>query len=259
MGVWCSHGRRTEPVVRAIQDKLCADNRWLSVSSSLGPIVSCYDSLHYINRCVMDSEAEDTKSVYYSCSPEETESMASSYHTPLLNLLDESEFPSLSGTPQAQQQSTTSQAIWGANPNIRLTQHTPVQRPPTQNAQQQGQQGQPHDAQSQDETSSTTSQSQFRPGTEDYRFGAQGGVGQLSGSQQPQIGNSDDFPPLATGGGDLDRRSSLLQNAPFGTGNASPFPNLSQNRNGLSSPGESQQDRSLASAVGDRSIQNASG
>lgn len=83
---------------------------------------------------------------------------------------------------------------------------------------------------------------------DDYRFGGQSGVGQLSGApQQQQQVNIEEFPPLGGGGGgDLgqDRRTGMIQNAAFG-GNAGAGAfgnNLHQDRNGMSSPVESQQD-----------------
>jgi CCR4-NOT transcription complex subunit 2 len=241
MGLWWPYGRCAQFIIRAIKGKLRADNRGITVARASRLVVSPsqFCSVHiFLLKMSVD---EPNLSVFPR----------------VLNLDDPSEFPSLSGTPQAQQ-SSASQAIWGANPNARLNQHTPVQRPQAQAPQQSGQQAQQHDGQSQDDNSSTTTQSQFRSGGEDYRFGAQGSVGQISGAAQPQIGNTEDFPPLAGAAGELDRRSSILQNPQFSSGNASPFPNLGQSRNGLSSPSETQQERSLASAVGERTMPSAS-
>lgn len=166
-------------------------------------------------------------------------------HTPL----DPSEFPSLSGAPQTQQQNSQAQAIW-SNPNIRTAQHTPVQRaqgqgatpqPPSAQANRPQQEHQP---QPQDEPSSA--HSQYGGAMDDYRFGGQSGVGQLSGApQQQQQVNIEEFPPLGGGGGgDIgqDRRTGMIQNAAYG-GNAGAFgSNVHQGRNGMSSPVESPQD-----------------
>ncbi|KAF2763003.1 hypothetical protein EJ05DRAFT_22975 [Pseudovirgaria hyperparasitica] len=164
--------------------------------------------------------------------------------------LDLSEFPSLGGAPQSQQQQSSSQ-LWGANPSLRMSQHTPVQRPQGQNAQSSVQQVQQHDTAPHDEHQSS---SRFRSSGEDFRFGAQGSIGQLAGGSQPQTGNVEEFPPLGGAGGNGDmlqeRRSVIGQGSEFG-GSSSPFPNLGQSRNGLSSPSDSQHERSIASAVGD--------
>ncbi|KAL1622141.1 transcriptional regulator [Diplodia seriata] len=87
---------------------------------------------------------------------------------------------------------------------------------------------------------------------DDYRFGGQSGVGQLSGAtQQQQQVNIEEFPPLGGGGGgDLgqDRRTGMIQNAAYGGG--SPFGNnVHQGRNGMVSPVESQQD-SVSERIG---------
>lgn len=159
------------------------------------------------------------------------------------------EFPSLSGAPQTQQQNSQAQAIW-SNPNIRTAQHTPVQRaqgqgatpqPPSAQANRPQQEHQP---QPQDEPSSA--HSQYGGAMDDYRFGGQSGVGQLSGApQQQQQVNIEEFPPLGGGGGgDIgqDRRTGMIQNAAYG-GNAGAFgSNVHQGRNGMSSPVESPQD-----------------
>ncbi|KAF3052808.1 Transcriptional activator of fatty acid utilization [Didymella keratinophila] len=170
-------------------------------------------------------------------------------HTPL-NL---EEFPSLSGAPQAQQ-NTTAQQMW-ANPTLRTTPHTTIQRPQGQTPQQ-GQQGQTPNQQLQGLSNEDSPQGQFGGAGDDYRFGGQGGVGQLSGSVQPQTGNVEEFPPLggnnAAGEIGPDRRAGLIQNAAaFGaTPGTSAFPGLGQTRNGLSSPTESQGNRSSSATVG---------
>ncbi|CAO2652970.1 Nn.00g023810.m01.CDS01 [Neocucurbitaria sp. VM-36] len=175
-------------------------------------------------------------------------------HTPL-NL---EEFPSLSGAPQAQQ-NTTAQQMW-ANPTLRTTQQQTIQRPQGQ-GQQQGQDNQNANQQLQNQQShDDSSQSQFSGTGDDYRFGGQGGVGQLGGSQ-PQTGNIEEFPPLGGAGGEIgpDRRAGLIQNAAaFGNNpNSSAFPGLGQTRNGLPSPTDSQQNRTINPTVGGRGLPSA--
>jgi len=169
-------------------------------------------------------------------------------HTPL-NL---EEFPSLSGAPQAQQ-NTTAQQMW-ANPTLRTTPHTTIQRPQGQTPHQ-GQQGQAPNQQLPGPGSDDSPQGQFGGAGDDYRFGGQGGVGQLSGSAQPQTGNIEEFPPLGNNSvGEIgpDRRAGLIQNAAaFGTTQgAGAFPGLGQSRNGLSSPTDSQSNRSTNATLG---------
>ena len=176
-----------------------------------------------------------------------------------LNLNCHREFPSLSGAQQTQQ-NTSAQQMW-ANPTLRTTQqnqHNTIGRPQGQGQQQgqgQGQAGQAANQQHQNQGQDDSSQSQFSGAGDDYRFGGQGGVGQLGGVQ-PQTGNIDEFPPLGGAGGDIapDRRAGLIQNAAaFGT-NANAFPGLGQTRNGLSSPTDSQQDRGINPTVGGRGL-----
>ncbi|CAN9132388.1 unnamed protein product [Alternaria alternata] len=175
-------------------------------------------------------------------------------HTPL-NL---EEFPSLSGAPQAQQ-NTTAQQMW-ANPTIRAAQQNQqntIGRPQGQGQQQgQGQAAQAANQQQQNQGQDDSSQSQFSGAGDDYRFGGQGGVGQLGGVQ-PQTSNVEEFPPLGGAGGDIpqDRRAGLIQNAAaFGANGNNAFPGLGQTRNGLSSPTDSQQDRSINPTVGGRAL-----
>jgi CCR4-NOT transcription complex subunit 2 len=171
------------------------------------------------------------------------------------------EFPSLSGAPQAQQ-NTSAQQMW-SNPNLRSTQHSTIQRPQGQGAPQ-GQTGQvgpqPIQTSGHDEVVGSVP-GQFSADSDDYRFGGQAGVGQLSGSQ-PQTGNIEEFPPLGGSGGDAgpDRRTGLIQNAAaYGANaNAGAFPGLGQTRNGMSSPTESQQDRQIGSGLG-RALNPSSG
>lgn len=171
----------------------------------------------------------------------------------LLNVCDYREFPSLSGAPQAQQ-NTSAQQMW-ANPTLRTTPHTTIQRPQGQTPQP-GQQGQTPNQQIQGLSNEDSPQGQFGGAGDDYRFGGQGGVGQLSGSTQPQTGNVEEFPPLggnnAAGEIGPDRRAGLIQNAAtFGaTPATSAFPGLGQTRNGLSSPTESQGNRPSNATVG---------
>ena len=182
-----------------------------------------------------------------------------------------SEFPSLSGAPQPQHQNPA-QAVW-ANANQRASQHTPVQRPQHQTSNQQlsSIQPPPQPQQSQQLPQQPTQQptddlfpssSQFANGLDDYRHGGQAGVGQLSGLNQPQPGNIEEFPPLGrNGNGEIgqDRRGGLIQNAAFGgypngTGfgtNLTQQPSL-QNRGGLFNIMNGQPENSRPSAISDR-------
>ena len=170
-----------------------------------------------------------------------------------------SEFPSLSGNAQTHYQNP-GQAIW-ANANQRAVQHTPVQRPQqqhptsvqasTQQQQQQGLQGQEHSPLGTDTLFST--RLQFSSTLDDYRHGGQVGVGQLSGTSQPQTGNIEEFPPLGRNGNDessQDRRGSLMQSAAFGSFSSSNNFNLPHNnvhnRQGLSTTASTQIDRGSA-------------
>jgi CCR4-NOT transcription complex subunit 2 len=175
-----------------------------------------------------------------------------------LNVGDCREFPSLSGAPQAQQ-NTSAQQMW-ANPTLRTTQQNQqntIGRPQGQGQQLgQGQAAQAANQQQQNQGQDDSSQSQFSGAGDDYRFGGQGGVGQLGGAQ-PQTGNIEEFPPLGGAGGDIpqDRRAGLIQNAAaFGSNGSSAFPGLGQTRNGLSSPTDSQQDRTINPTVGGRTL-----
>lgn len=173
---------------------------------------------------------------------------------PKLNIGDYREFPSLSGAPQAQQ-NTSAQQMW-ANPTIRTNQQQTIQRPQGQGqGQQQGQSGQAAGQQLQNQVHDDSSQSQFSDSGNDYRFGGAGGVGQLSGGTQPQTGNIEEFPPLGGAAGEIgpDHRAGLIQNAAtFGSNaNTSAFPGLGQTRHGLSSPTD-EQDRTINPTVGGR-------
>jgi CCR4-NOT transcription complex subunit 2 len=83
-------------------------------------------------------------------------------------------------------------------------------------------------------------------------------VGQLSGGTQPQTGNIEEFPPLGGAAGEIgpDRRAGLIQNAAAfgGSSSTSAFPGLGQTRNGIPSPTDSQQDRSINPTVGGRGL-----
>jgi CCR4-NOT transcription complex subunit 2 len=150
--------------------------------------------------------------------------------------------------------------MW-ANPTLRSTQQNQqntIGRPQGQ-GQQQGQAGQAAAQQQQSQGQDDSSQSQFSGAGDDYRFGGQGGVGQLGGVQ-PQTGNIEEFPPLGGAGGEIgpDRRAGLIQNAAAFSANANnAFPGLGQTRNGLSSPTESQQDRTINPTVGGRGLPGA--
>jgi CCR4-NOT transcription complex subunit 2 len=176
-----------------------------------------------------------------------------------LNVTDHREFPSLSGAPQAQQ-NTSAQQMW-ANPTLRTaTQQQTIGRPQGQ-GQQQGQTVQTANQQLQGQGHDDSGQSQYSGAGDDYRFGGQGGVGQLSGGAQPQTTNIEEFPPLGGAAGEIgpDRRAGLIQNAAAfgGSANASAFPGLGQTRNGLPSPTESQHERTLNPAVGGRGLPSA--
>jgi CCR4-NOT transcription complex subunit 2 len=178
-----------------------------------------------------------------------------------------SEFPSLSGAPQPQF-SNPSQAIW-ANASQRAVQHTPVQRPQQQNSinpqavtqlpLQQNQQAQETPQSTGDDLFSPTSR--FSSGIDEYRHGGQGGMGQLSGSAQPQTGNIDEFPPLSRNGNDdagHDPRGSLMQNAAFGGfSNANSFvspPNQVQTRHGITNTPSSHTDTGRSAALAERNF-----
>jgi CCR4-NOT transcription complex subunit 2 len=178
-----------------------------------------------------------------------------------LNICDDREFPSLSGAPQAQQ-NTSAQQMW-SNPNLRTTQqqqHSTIQRPQGQTPSQ-GQTGSSATQQLQNQTHEDLAGSvpnQFSGGGDEYRFGGQGGVGQLSGGTQPQTGNIEEFPPLGGAAGEIgpDRRTGMIQSAAaYGSNpNGGSFPGLGQTRNGLSSPTDGQQDRTINPAVGSRGV-----
>ena len=176
-----------------------------------------------------------------------------------LRMYDDREFPSLSGAPQAQQ-NTSAQQMW-SNPNLRTTQqHSTIQRPQGQTPSQ-GQTGSSATQQLQNQAHEDLAGSvpnQFSGGGDEYRFGGQGGVGQLSGGTQPQTGNIEEFPPLGGGASEIgpDRRTGMIQSAAaYGSNpNGGAFPGLGQTRNGLSSPTDGQQDRTINPAVGSRGV-----
>lgn len=173
----------------------------------------------------------------------------------------------MSGAPQPQF-SNPSQAIW-ANANQRAIQHTPVQRPqqhsvnPPASAQssqqQQSQQNQELSPQNSEDLFSPNSR--FNNALDDYRHGGQGGVGQLSGSSQPQTGNIEEFPPLGRNSNDdagHDQRGNLIQSAAFGgfssTNSFSLASNSTQSRHGLPTPSSAQTDTSRSSNLADRTL-----
>lgn len=226
---WCTRATNApSKTAKCGHDKLCSNYRWFPACYTFGSVVS-------LEGTIPNSDADD-----------------------------HSEFPSLSGAQRPQYQNP-GQAVW-ANANQRATQHTPVQRPQQQQPSDlqistQQQQQQPPSQQSQEQAQLTTedifsSGSQFSNGLDDYRNGGQGGVGQLSGSSQPQTGSIDEFPPLGRNdNGDIghDRRGSLMQNAAFGgytNGSAfAPQSNQILNRQGVSG---GQQDSGRSSTLVDR-------
>lgn len=148
--------------------------------------------------------------------------------------------------------------MW-ANPTLRTATQQTIGRPQGQGVQQ-GQVGQPQSQQLQSQALDDA-QSQFSGAGDDYRFGGQGGVGQLSGGAQPQTTNIEEFPPLGGAAGEIgpDRRAGLIQNAAAfgGSATSSAFPGLGATRNGLPSPTDSQHDRTLNPTVGGRGLPNA--
>ncbi|KAJ5215722.1 uncharacterized protein N7498_002129 [Penicillium cinerascens] len=143
--------------------------------------------------------------------------------------LDMSEFPSLSGAPQQSQSQNPGQLVW-ANASQRAAQHTPVQRqqpPPPSQTPSRASQTQSHPAQQQSQPPHDDmfpSGAQFANRLDDFRNGGQGISSQLGAGSQPQTGNIDEFPPLGRNvAAELgqDRRTSLMQNAGFGSYNSS--------------------------------------
>lgn len=119
-----------------------------------------------------------------------------------LDLASLSEFPSLSSGPQ-NTTPTPGQAIWG-NAGQRSIQQSLGQRQaqgsvppqaPSREAQLQAQQGQSQ-GQAQGHDDQFPSTTQFVTQLDDFRNGVQA-MGQMSGSNQPQAGSVDDFPPLS--------------------------------------------------------------
>ncbi|KAJ5569651.1 uncharacterized protein N7459_009081 [Penicillium hispanicum] len=142
--------------------------------------------------------------------------------------LDLSEFPSLSGASQQLQSQNPGQLVW-ANASQRAAQHTPVQRqqhPPTSQPPSRTSQTQLHPVQQQSQPPHDDmfpSGAQFANRLDDFRNGGQGISSQLGAGSQPQTGNIDEFPPLgrnATAELGQDRRTSLMQNAAFGSYNS---------------------------------------
>jgi len=163
------------------------------------------------------------------------------------------EFPSLSGAQQPQQSSS----IW-SNPNLRAAQHTPVQRPQASSNAAQAPSSHQQSTHSPDGAAPGSTVSPFAPGADGYRFGGQGGVGQLTGLSQTQSGNTEEFPPLGgLGNGDMgpDRRSDPMQSAFAGGSNGG----TQQSRLGLTSPLSEQRDRTPASAIGENRVPSSGG
>ena len=163
---------------------------------------------------------------------------------------DDSEFPSLSGAPQSQQQTSQSQAIWG-HPGARSGQHAPVQRPHNQNQNQNQSQT---NASHSNEIPSQIAQSQQQQGVvqqpenhnslfphlgtglDDYRFGGHSSVDEGARTQE-QHGNIDEFPPLGgLGGVDIGqgRRNGFEQGSQFNGTAGNTFGRIStQQRSGV--------------------------
>lgn len=166
-----------------------------------------------------------------------------------IGLLDFSEFPSLSGAPQSQQQNATSQAIWG-NPGIRAPQNTTgpramnpntttmnaphTIRPPSQTSHAQS-----HRQPEAQEESRTSPFPQLGSGLDDFPFGHAGNT-QPNRESDPQ-GKADEFPPLGglgvAGPGQM-RRIGIMNDAHLnGATNGDAFGSMStQNRIGSSRP-----------------------
>jgi len=128
-----------------------------------------------------------------------------------------SEFPSLSGGPQVQNQNAMPQA-WNSNTLRQAAppQHASSQRPSQPVIQQREVSG---------SQQSIQSQSQSQSQQLDAGFGSIGSVeGQFDGQRQPanssQSGAADDFPPLggATNGERQERQNSILQGPTFSAG-----------------------------------------
>ncbi|KAK4992746.1 transcriptional regulator [Elasticomyces elasticus] len=155
----------------------------------------------------------------------------------------ESEFPSLSGGPQAQQSANAGGQAWNsANPSLRQQPpppppSQPVQRPqPTQQLQplqslqplQPQQQPQPTSSEPQPQQPPQQAQ-QSRPpddlsryaGGLDQQFDGQSTSMLRASNSQSQQGGEDDFPPLSgqmNGDARLEQRVGSIQSQPFGSG-----------------------------------------
>ncbi|MCJ1313111.1 hypothetical protein MMC25_006788 [Agyrium rufum] len=166
----------------------------------------------------------------------------------LLNLYDHSEFPTLSGAPQAQYPNP-GQAIW-ANANQRANQNVPVQRPqqPTP-SNVSNSQSQPQSSAASDTHHSSLDgayfSNQFGASLDDFHRGNSA----LSGgplNHQPPSTSIDDFPPLGRnshgdiGSGIGPHRDNVLQGSfSNSAGFGSQMPSHLQNRqsNALHAPG----------------------
>lgn len=160
-------------------------------------------------------------------------------------ILQYSDFPSLSGAPQAQHQNP-GQAVWAQRP----TQQTQTQRQhqDSQQSSQVNQRSNQQQSQSSNEDS-YPSASQFSNGLDEFRPRGQIIGDQAPGSSQPQTTNIEEFPPLgrdasaAVGSRDplldaaSERRGSLIQNTGFGAyTNGMAFASMTQQRNPLANP-----------------------
>lgn len=156
-----------------------------------------------------------------------------------------SDFPSLSGAPQAQHQNP-GQAVWAQRPTQQQSQ-TQRQNQDTQQPSQSNQRSAQHQPQSSTEDTFPIG-SQFSNGLEDFRSRGQGLGDQAQNSSQPPPSSIEEFPPLgrdtstATGNREVpseigpERRSSIIQNTGFGAyTNGMAFAGMSQQRNPLAS------------------------
>ena len=253
MGIRRCYGRRTGPFKHTSTSKrwrclvkLCASNERLTASYTTQSRVSLDVNMGSRHGGGKGSHRSDSTDAHNGGEFK-------------LNIGDDREFPSLSGAPQAQQ-NTSAQQMW-SNPTLRTaTQPQQTIGRPQGQGPQQGQSGQTSNQQLQNQ-GLDDNQSQFSGAGDDYRFGGQGGVGQLSGGAQPQTTNIEEFPPLGGAAGEIgpDRRAGLIQSAAAfgGNANSSAFPGLGQTRNSIPSPTESQQERTLNPTVGGRGLPGA--
>lgn len=173
-----------------------------------------------------------------------SEDVARIRHRQLIpDVSDHSEFPSLSGAPQSQQQNASSQAIWN-NSSLRAAPQAPVQRPQTQTQPsstnpQTIQQPSQTQQQQRNDSHHDPQPSPFPPlggSMDDYRFEDHGSIGRQSRAPGQQ-GSGDDFPPLGLGDNDMGqvRRAPIGQSSQFsGLGSITAYGDASsQARSGL--------------------------